>query len=464
MGFANALQSVPFTSTIFLSATPSDRPQDNNNNNNNNDNTTLENPAENLLWDQFPASYRVDDELYAPPHHSTRPPPLELLTQELEPTRLHRRIRFLWLAGRPVPPRPLHHQLLIGRDIFVSERVDLHLVWGGGRIFIKPLPRYLLNPEFWRGYLTCRCHQPSPYYHHHGQPHHPSRQPAEKTAATATKQSEPATLERELSEAGALYSPQERERERSGCFPDHHGDYDDHDDDSNKEPLCAQRRLRQCAMGLLLSYIALLPHESDFRIAIDKGLIPNQVTWPAWRQFVREVLHHTSSSSSSTANNSSDHYQNDTTNRWDQVSPRFIYGELRLNRLNLIEAVLTGRFSRGYLATFNSFGSFYRYSSALIIAGTAYILLILSAMQVGLGTDKLKDDDAFQAASYGFAVFSILGPMGAVLMFLAVFVVIVGVNAWRTRRFEKRRAGRIGRVWGGMRERGGRADVRANRV
>ncbi|KAK4139726.1 uncharacterized protein C8A04DRAFT_40468 [Dichotomopilus funicola] len=368
---------------------------------------------------------------------STRPPPLDLLTQELEPTRLHRRIRFLWLAGRPVPPRPLHHQLLIGRDIFVSERIDLHLVWGGGRIFIKPLPRYLLNPEFWRGYLTCRCHQP--YHHHHT--HHP----------TTKQHNEPTTtLERELSEAGPLYSPQER----SGCFADH----DDDDDDNNKKPLCAQRRLRQCAMGLLLSYIALITHESDFRIAIDKGLIPNQVTWPSWRRFAREVLLHTSSSNSS----SGDH-QNNNDNRWTEVADRFIYGELRLNRLNLIEAVLTGQFSRGYLATFNSFGSFYRYSSALIIAGTAYILLILSAMQVGLGTTKLAGDDAFQAASYGFAVFSILGPMGAVLAFLAVFVVIVAVNALRTRRFEVKRAGRIGRTWGakGKMQRG---NVRANRV
>ncbi|KAH6649317.1 hypothetical protein F5144DRAFT_500355 [Chaetomium tenue] len=391
--------SVPFTSTTLLEPKTNNQLEDT--------------PPEKVLWDQFPASYRVDDDLHAP--HST--PPLDLLTQELEPKRLHRRMRFLWLAGRPVPPRPLHHQLLLGREIFVSERIDLHLVWGGGRIFIKPLPRYLMNPDFWRGHLTCRCH------------HHPSSHGPEKT--TAVKQTQ-ATLEHELSETGALCSPQESSSSGNG----------------DMGPLCDKRRLRQCAMGFLLSYVALIAHESDFRIAAEKGLIPSQVTWPCWRKFVREVLHKSQE------------------NMWSEVAERFIYGELRLNRLNLIEVVLRGPFSRGYLATWTSFGSFYRYSSALIIAGTAYILLILSAMQVGLGTTKLAEDDTFQAASYGFAVFSILGPMGAVLAFMIVFAMTLIYNMLRTRRFEARRARRLGRQWGSKHQaqEDGHATVKASRV
>lgn len=27
-----------------------------------------------------------------------------------------------------MPPRPLHHQLLLGREIFVTERMDTHLL------------------------------------------------------------------------------------------------------------------------------------------------------------------------------------------------------------------------------------------------------------------------------------------------------------------------------------------------
>ncbi|KAI1385836.1 uncharacterized protein F4822DRAFT_414280 [Hypoxylon trugodes] len=46
-------------------------------------------------------------------------------------------------------------------------------------------------------------------------------------------------------------------------------------------------------------------------------------------------------------------------------------------------------------------------------AGTVFIALVLTAMQVGLATDRLKYDERFQQASYGFTVFAILGPLGA---------------------------------------------------
>ncbi|KAH6843255.1 hypothetical protein B0I37DRAFT_215091 [Chaetomium sp. MPI-CAGE-AT-0009] len=377
--------SVPFTSSTWLKTNGSDQVED-------------DTPPEKVLWDQFPASYRVDDDLHAP--HSS--PPLELLEQELVPKRLHQRIRFLWLAGRPVPPRALHHQLLLGREIFVSERIDLHLVWGGGRIFVKPLPRYLMNPDFWRDHLTCRCHGP------------PTKQPQHNSY-----------------EMGPLCSPQESGDMGPLC---------------STQEMCERRRLRQCAMGFLLSYVALIAHESDFRIATEKGLIPSQVTWPSWRKFVREVL------------------LKSQENMWSEVAERFIYGELRLNRLNLIEIVLRGPFSRGYLATWTSFGSFYRYSSAVIIAGTAYILLILSAMQVGLGTTKLADDETFQAASYGFTVFSILGPLGAFLCFLVIFAASLIYNTLRTRRFEARRARRLKRSWRSNQKMPEGETVKASRV
>ncbi|KAK0614333.1 hypothetical protein B0T14DRAFT_438865 [Immersiella caudata] len=316
------------------------------------------------LPDQFPASFRLSDDLHAP----TGIPPLDLIADELSPRRLHQRIRYLWLAGRPVPPRPLHHQVLLGRDIYLSERIDLHLVWGGGRIFVKPLPRYLLSPEFWRGYLI-------PGFGENG---------------------------------GEM---EEREH------------------------------LRQCAMGFLLSYVALISYESDFRIAIEKGLLPRQISWGRWRRFVREILHAQEGEGEKGGGR-----------LWGDVAERFIYGELRLNRLNIIEVVLRGPLSRGFLATWTSFGSFYQYSSAAIIAGTAYILLILSAMQVGLGTTKLAEDEVFQAASYGFTVFSILGPLGAVTAVVLAFAVALLYNTIRTKSFEAKRSAQLGRTWGFRRQ------------
>ncbi|TVY85511.1 hypothetical protein LSUE1_G004892 [Lachnellula suecica] len=48
---------------------------------------------------------------------------------------------------------PLHYQAIKLRNIVVSENPELHLVWYYDRIFIKPLPKYLLSLDFWDIYL-----------------------------------------------------------------------------------------------------------------------------------------------------------------------------------------------------------------------------------------------------------------------------------------------------------------------
>ncbi|KAF6806868.1 hypothetical protein CPLU01_15856, partial [Colletotrichum plurivorum] len=77
-----------------------------------------------------------------------------------EETDLHRLAaihNWLWIVGRPMPPRPLHQQRLLNREITITEKMDLHLVWTTDRIFIKPLPRFLLEPRFWAGFLRCHA-------------------------------------------------------------------------------------------------------------------------------------------------------------------------------------------------------------------------------------------------------------------------------------------------------------------
>ncbi|KAF2787255.1 hypothetical protein K505DRAFT_379712 [Melanomma pulvis-pyrius CBS 109.77] len=58
---------------------------------------------------------------------------------------------YLWLAFTPDHAHisPLHLQAARGRSIIVAENVHLHLVWYHDRIFIKPLPAYLLSSAFW---------------------------------------------------------------------------------------------------------------------------------------------------------------------------------------------------------------------------------------------------------------------------------------------------------------------------
>ncbi|KAH7324187.1 hypothetical protein B0I35DRAFT_475453 [Stachybotrys elegans] len=286
----------------------------------------------------------------------------ELLEQELDPAQLHQIIRHLWLAGRPVPPRPLHFQVLIGREVAVSEQMSLHCVWSPGRIILKPIPRFLFRQHFWREHLECHC--------------------------GVECQSKTSHL-----------------------------------------------HLRQCALGFLLSYVALIAHESDYSIARAKGLIPEEVTWPVWRRFVREFLRRGGSSSLRPEQ------------LYAEVAPRFIYGELRANRLAMIDKVCNSPFSTRFLSHWASYEAFLTENSSAIIAATAWILLVLSAMQLGLETEYLSEDGTFQAVSWGFTVFSIIAPMSAVCLILIVFATAFIYNLLRTRRGELERARYLRREW-----------------
>lgn len=75
----------------------------------------------------------------------------ELLTPKLDQIHQH-----LWLAGLPRAARPLHRQKLLGRDIYVTEIPDEHLVWHGTKLFVKSLPMCLLDYDFWVTELDVR--------------------------------------------------------------------------------------------------------------------------------------------------------------------------------------------------------------------------------------------------------------------------------------------------------------------
>ncbi|KAH8901664.1 hypothetical protein GQ53DRAFT_776147 [Thozetella sp. PMI_491] len=47
----------------------------------------------------------------------------------------------------------LTEQIVRGRRIVVSENPGLHLVWINDRVFLKPMPKYLLSHAFWKYYL-----------------------------------------------------------------------------------------------------------------------------------------------------------------------------------------------------------------------------------------------------------------------------------------------------------------------
>lgn len=257
---------------------------------------------------------------------------------------------WLWVVGRPMPPRPLHEQRLLNREIVITEKLDLHLVWTTQRIFIKPLPRFLLDPCFWQKFLSCY-----------------------KVTVSSTN-------------------------------------------------ACYCKDLRQRALGLLFSYAALIVYESDFHIAKETHLIPEEIQWTAWRTAVRELL--------------------DLSPIYALIHPRFHYGELRLSRLDKIYFFWKTPL-RGYMPHWNQYGSFFKDNFAWLASSTIYIAIVLTAMQVGLATEALQSNGAFQSASYGFTIFSILGPLAAVGLIIAVFCYSFIGNWVATRRYRRKRLKRI---------------------
>lgn len=54
--------------------------------------------------------------------------------------------------------------------------------------------------------------------------------------------------------------------------------------------------------------------------------------------------------------------------------------------------------------------------------------IVLTAMQVGLATNELQSSQMLNRASYGFAVFSIVAPLGILLVLLLVLLFLIIFN------------------------------------
>ncbi|KAH8650907.1 hypothetical protein BGZ60DRAFT_436775 [Tricladium varicosporioides] len=68
--------------------------------------------------------------------------------------------QHLWMAGRPqsdpMKKSSLHRLKATGFELVVFEQADMHLLWQNGIIYIKPLPSFLMNFDFWQENLCSR--------------------------------------------------------------------------------------------------------------------------------------------------------------------------------------------------------------------------------------------------------------------------------------------------------------------
>jgi hypothetical protein len=146
------------------------------------------------------------------------------------------------------------------------------------------------------------------------------------------------------------------------------------DTDYVKQYIKPNRDLAAAANGFLSTYVRLINHQSDFRIAKHAGLLPEEVSWNDWKQLAPYLA----ALSADIAKGAS------------PCSSRFYFGELRLSRVSMIyryhPAYKLQHVLRGYYDQSRSYQSFLRRNFAWLLAVFVYVTVVLTAMQVGLGT------------------------------------------------------------------------------
>ena len=216
----------------------------------------------------------------------------ELLTTDLDLLQ-----PWLWLVATQKSSHiaALHDQIVRGRNIVITEKPGLHCVWNEDRVFIKPMPRWLMSHAWWR---------------------------------FVKKSSE-------------------------GMGPPGNCEWDE---------IC------RAALGFTRSYYYLVIHESDFDLAQHHKLIPRDITFEAFHNFIDTFgdIQDTS------------------------VSLRYTFGDLRLSRLNWLAKSHLGRLH--YLKVHRQYHTYFSrfYGPLLFIFGV--FTVVLDAMQVTIGSSNVTVD------------------------------------------------------------------------
>jgi hypothetical protein len=178
------------------------------------------------------------------------------------------------------------------------------------------------------------------------------------------------------------------------------------------------------ALGLLFSYMALVPSELDFAIACDSKLFHKDYEWQSWRKLTSRIL--------------ADCPDNEI---YRHISKRYIHGELRLSRLDKVYRYRYGSLLHGFSALLGStrYADFFLENLKFVTATTVYVALVLTAMQVGLAAEPLSSNESFRRASYGFTVFAILSSIVAVGVVVSIFFFILLANWASTKTTQNRR-------------------------
>ncbi|KAK5125181.1 hypothetical protein LTR85_000857 [Meristemomyces frigidus] len=182
------------------------------------------------------------------------------------------------------------------------------------------------------------------------------------------------------------------------------------------------------ALGFIFTYLALVPTELDFALAQKDHLLPPDYQWHKWKALVSRIL---------------TDYPDNTI--YPYIHRRYVYGELRHDRLNNIYRYFRHDWLHGFspLMGASSYGEFLTKHLGSIVSATAYIILVLTAMQVVLATG-IYPHGAFAKASYVFAVFAIVAPLFAIAFVVGALIVMLIANWSRTTASKRKRFKELG--------------------
>ena len=161
-------------------------------------------------------------------------------------------------------------------------------------------------------------------------------------------------------------------------------------------------------VGFLRSYCCLIRFRADLELAKKSDLISKDVTWEQWAAVREKIITET---------------ENSHTNR------RYEYGELRLNRLDIIYR-LTGR-GLTYFTVHRTYETYFAQYFSLFATVFAFVAIILTAMQVLVTIEDISETLA--TASYRFSVAVLVGVCLCFGYLLLVFLFMFLYNLVLTR-------------------------------
>lgn len=171
----------------------------------------------------------------------------------------------------------------------------------------------------------------------------------------------------------------------------------------------------QSVLGFLRTYALLIRHPSDFHFAIMSRLVPEDVNWNQFAQFIEGFRHI----------------------KDDQVSPRYCFGQLRLTRLNWAVRIFRPSSSSQWWYYHEIYWSTSAYmerffAPLLFVFGS--LAIVLTAMQVLVAVPdgsviKTNQGTAMVKTSWGFSIAMILLIVTIWLAFVGGFVVLLVYQA-----------------------------------